>query len=45
MGLDEAAYTRVSYDYPMAAARTLAEASPGLTYVSVPAPTPRSGTG
>jgi uncharacterized protein YbjT (DUF2867 family) len=35
VGLDEAAYTRVSYDYPMAAARLLAEVSPDLTFVYV----------
>ncbi|SCG63847.1 NAD-dependent epimerase/dehydratase family protein [Micromonospora inositola] len=34
-GLNEADYTRVTYDYTLAAARTLAEASPGLTFVYV----------
>ncbi|MEU7612185.1 NAD-dependent epimerase/dehydratase family protein [Micromonospora sp. NPDC049204] len=35
LGLDEAAYTRVSYDYPLAAARLLAEVSPRATFVYV----------
>ncbi|MEU8330332.1 NAD-dependent epimerase/dehydratase family protein [Micromonospora sp. NPDC048839] len=35
LGLDEAAYTRVSYDYPLAAARLLAEVSPQSTFVYV----------
>jgi uncharacterized protein YbjT (DUF2867 family) len=35
VGLDEAAYTRVSYDYPMAAARVLAEVDPGVTFIYV----------
>ena len=35
VGLDEAAYTRVSYDYPMAAARVLAKLNPDLTFVYV----------
>ncbi|MFY1616680.1 NAD-dependent epimerase/dehydratase family protein [Micromonospora sp. WMMD736] len=35
LGLDEAAYTRVSYDFPMAAARLLAEVSPQVTFVYV----------
>ncbi|MEV1159787.1 NAD-dependent epimerase/dehydratase family protein [Micromonospora chokoriensis] len=35
LGLDEAAYTRVSYDYPLAAARLLAEVSPRVTFVYV----------
>ncbi|MGW5561615.1 epimerase [Micromonospora sp. NPDC003944] len=35
LGLDEAAYTRVSYDYPVAAARLLAEVSPQVTFVYV----------
>ncbi|RQX19944.1 epimerase [Micromonospora ureilytica] len=35
LGLDEAAYTRVSYDYPMAAARLFAEVSPQVTFVYV----------
>ena len=34
-GLDEAAYTRVSYDYPLAAARTLAKVNPDMTFVYV----------
>ncbi|WBB67354.1 NAD-dependent epimerase/dehydratase family protein [Micromonospora sp. WMMD812] len=34
-GLDEAAYTRISYDYPLAAARLLAEVSPAATFVYV----------
>jgi uncharacterized protein YbjT (DUF2867 family) len=35
VGLDEAAYTRISYDYPVAAAHTLAALNPGLTFVYV----------
>ncbi|MGC4758697.1 NAD-dependent epimerase/dehydratase family protein [Micromonospora trifolii] len=35
LGLDEAAYTRVSFDYPMAAARLFAEVSPQVTFVYV----------
>ncbi|WP_422735964.1 NAD-dependent epimerase/dehydratase family protein [Micromonospora sp. WMMD729] len=35
LGLDEATYTRVSYDYPLAAARLLAEVSPQVTFVYV----------
>ncbi len=35
VGMDEAAYTRVSYDLPMAAARALAPANPDLTFVYV----------
>ncbi|MGS2615209.1 NAD-dependent epimerase/dehydratase family protein [Micromonospora sp. LZ34] len=35
LGLDEAAYTRVSYDYPVAAARLFAEVSPDVTFVYV----------
>ncbi|PWR05232.1 epimerase [Micromonospora acroterricola] len=35
LGLDEAAYTRISYDYPLAAARLLAEVSPSVTFVYV----------
>jgi uncharacterized protein YbjT (DUF2867 family) len=35
VGLDEAAYARVSYDYPMAAARTFAEITPSATFVYV----------
>lgn len=33
--MDEAAYTRVSYDFPLAAARALAPLNPGLTFVYV----------
>jgi uncharacterized protein YbjT (DUF2867 family) len=35
VGLDEAAYTKVSYDYPMAAARALAEVAPEATFIYV----------
>lgn len=35
LGLDEAAYTRVSYDYPVAAARLFAEVSPDVRFVYV----------
>nr|WP_221377767.1 epimerase [Actinoplanes polyasparticus] len=35
VGLDEAAYARISYDYPMAAARTFAELNPQITFVYV----------
>jgi uncharacterized protein YbjT (DUF2867 family) len=35
VGMDEAAYTRISYDYPMAAARTFAELDPRTTFVYV----------
>ena len=35
VGLDEAAYTKISYDYPMAAARALAEVAPEVTFVYV----------
>jgi uncharacterized protein YbjT (DUF2867 family) len=35
VGLDEAAYTRISYDYPVAAAHKLAEMDPGMTFVYV----------
>ncbi|MFG1873142.1 NAD-dependent epimerase/dehydratase family protein [Micromonospora arborensis] len=35
LGLGEAAYTRVSHDYPLAAARLLAEVSPQVTFVYV----------
>ncbi|MFF4875719.1 NAD-dependent epimerase/dehydratase family protein [Micromonospora sp. NPDC000668] len=35
LGLDEAAYTKISYDYPLAAARLLAEVSPSVTFVYV----------
>ena len=35
VGVDEAAYTRVSYDFPVAAARVLAPLNPGLTFVYV----------
>ncbi|MBQ0903356.1 NAD-dependent epimerase/dehydratase family protein [Micromonospora sp. U21] len=35
LGVDEAAYTRISYDYPLAAARLLAEVSPSVTFIYV----------
>jgi uncharacterized protein YbjT (DUF2867 family) len=35
VGLDEAAFTRVCYDYPVAAAKTLAKINPDLTLVYV----------
>ena len=35
VGLDEAAYTKISYDYPMAAARVFAELNPQATFVYV----------
>jgi uncharacterized protein YbjT (DUF2867 family) len=35
VGLDEAEYSVVSYDYPMAAARALAEISPQVTFIYV----------
>ena len=35
VGMDEAAYTRVSYDFPLAAARVLAPLNPDLTFVYV----------
>lgn len=35
VGLDEAAYSRVSYDFPAAAARTLAALSPEMTFIYV----------
>ncbi|RQW99879.1 NAD-dependent epimerase/dehydratase family protein [Micromonospora inaquosa] len=35
LGLDEAAYTRVSYDHPLAAARLFAQVSPQVTFVYV----------
>lgn len=35
VGLDEAAFTTVSYDYPMAAARALAEVAPEVTFIYV----------
>jgi uncharacterized protein YbjT (DUF2867 family) len=35
VGMDEAAYTRISYDFPIAAARTLKEINPDLTFVYV----------
>jgi uncharacterized protein YbjT (DUF2867 family) len=35
VGMDEAAYTRVSYDFPMAAARVLAPLGDDLTFVYV----------
>ncbi|MEV6343869.1 NAD-dependent epimerase/dehydratase family protein [Actinoplanes sp. NPDC051851] len=41
VGLDEEAYTRVSYDFPMAAARALAPLTPTMTFVYVSG----SGTG
>jgi uncharacterized protein YbjT (DUF2867 family) len=35
VGMDEAAYTKVSYDYPMAAARTLAELNPQTCFIYI----------
>ncbi|MEU8607109.1 NAD-dependent epimerase/dehydratase family protein [Actinoplanes sp. NPDC048791] len=35
VGLDEAAYTKISYDYPVAAAHTLAGLNPEMTFVYV----------
>jgi uncharacterized protein YbjT (DUF2867 family) len=35
VGLSEAAYTTISYDYPVAAARTLAKINPDMTFVYV----------
>ncbi len=35
VGLDEAAYTRVSYEFPVAAARLLATLSPEMTFIYV----------
>jgi uncharacterized protein YbjT (DUF2867 family) len=35
VGLDEAEYSVISYDYPMAAARTFAEVNPQVTFVYV----------
>lgn len=35
VGVDEAAYTTISYDFPMAAARVFAELNPGATFVYV----------
>jgi uncharacterized protein YbjT (DUF2867 family) len=35
VGLDEAAYTRISYDYPIAAAHKLAELNPAMTFIYV----------
>ncbi|WP_433720409.1 NAD-dependent epimerase/dehydratase family protein [Actinoplanes sp. CA-051413] len=35
VGLDEAAYTKISYDYPVAAAHKLAGLNPGMTFVYV----------
>ena len=35
VGRDEAEYTRISYDFPMAAARTLAELNPAMTFIYV----------
>ena len=34
-GMDEAAYTRITYDYPVAAARLFARISPDLTFVYI----------
>jgi uncharacterized protein YbjT (DUF2867 family) len=35
VGMDEAAYTRISFDFPIAAARVLAKLNPDLTFVYV----------
>lgn len=35
VGLDEAAYTRISYDYPVAAAHQLAALNPAMTFIYV----------
>ncbi|TDC25271.1 epimerase [Micromonospora sp. 15K316] len=35
LGVDEATYTRISHDYPVAAARLLVEVSPAATFVYV----------
>lgn len=35
VGLDEAAYTKISYDYPVAAAHQLAELNPEMTFIYV----------
>lgn len=35
VGLDETAYTRISYDYPVAAAHALAALNPALTFIYV----------
>jgi len=35
VGLDEATYRRISYDYPVAAARTLAKLNPDMTFIYV----------
>jgi uncharacterized protein YbjT (DUF2867 family) len=35
VGMDEAAFSRVCYDYPVAAAKTLAQINPDLTFVYV----------
>ncbi|MBB2942750.1 uncharacterized protein YbjT (DUF2867 family) [Actinoplanes lutulentus] len=35
LGMDEASYTKVSYDYPMAAARTLAPRNPDMVFIYV----------
>jgi uncharacterized protein YbjT (DUF2867 family) len=35
VGLTEEAYTKINYDYPVAAARTLAELNPDMTFVYV----------
>lgn len=35
LGMDEAAYARISYDFPMAAARTFAELNPEICFIYV----------
>ena len=35
VGMDEASYTRISYDFPAAAARTLSKINPEMTFVYV----------
>lgn len=35
VGLDEAAYTRICYDFPVAAVRTLSKINPNMTFVYV----------
>ena len=35
VGMDEAAYTRISYDFPIAAARVLAKLDPEMTFIYV----------
>ena len=35
VGMDEAAYTRISYDFPIAAARMLVKLNPDLTFVYI----------